>query len=542
MLSDVTQTTETPADGPYAAGGSATGVSGAGASAAGAPVVGTSAAGPSVAGVSAARSSATGSLAAGPSEAGPAVAGVSAAEPPATGPSAAGLPASRLAAAGASAAGPSATEPSAPEPPAANPPPAPRARRRIHRAWFVAAVTFVTIIGAAAFRSLPGLLIDPLHDEFGWSRGTIGAAVSVNLALYGLTAPFAAALMDRFGIRRVVAVALTVIAIGSGLTVWMTAAWQLMLYWGLLVGLGSGSMALAFAATVTDRWFTERRGLVSGILTAASASGQLIFLPLLSWMVTRYDWRPAAVTVALAALTVVPFVWLLLRDHPADVGIEPYGAKAYVEKPPPVTGAARRALTVLSKAARTGPFWLLAGTFAICGASTNGLIQTHFVPAAHDHGMPVTAAASLLAVIGVFDVAGTIASGWFTDRFDARRLLAVYYALRGVSLLFLPMLLAATVHPPMIFFIVFYGLDWVATVPPTLALCREHYGDDSAIVFGWVLASHQVGAALVAFLGGVARDVFGSYDVVWYASGALCAAAALMALVIRRRGVALATA
>ncbi|MER7836324.1 MFS transporter [Streptomyces sp. NPDC096040] len=408
---------------------------------------------------------------------------------------------------------------------------------RIHRAWFVAAVTFVTIVGAAAFRSLPGLFIDPLHQEFGWSRGTIGAAVSVNLALYGLTAPFAAALMDRFGIRRVVAVALTVIAVGSGLTVWMTAAWQLVLCWGLLVGLGSGSMALAFAATVTNRWFTTRRGLVSGILTAGSASGQLIFLPLLSWMVERYDWRPAAVTVALAALAVVPFVWLLLRDHPADVGLKPYGAPDFVPKPAPVTGAARRTVGVLLSVVRTGPFWLLAGTFAICGASTNGLVQTHFVPAAHDHGLPVTTAASLLAVIGVFDVVGTIASGWFTDRFEPRRLLAVYYALRGLSLLFLPMLLGPAIHPPMIFFIVFYGLDWVATVPPTLALCREHYGENSAIVFGWVLASHQVGAALVAYLGGVARDVFGTYDMVWYASGALCAAAALMALVIRRRPV-----
>ncbi|MFF5501189.1 MFS transporter [Streptomyces roseolus] len=405
---------------------------------------------------------------------------------------------------------------------------------RFHRAWSVAAVTFVTIIGAAAFASLPGLLIEPLHGEFDWSRGTIGFAVSVNLALYGLTAPFAAALMDRFGIRRVVAVALSVIALGSLLTVWMTAAWQLVLYWGILVGLGSGSMALAFAATVTNRWFTARRGLVTGILTAAGASGQLVFLPLLSWLVENHGWRPAAVTVALSALAVVPFVWLLLRDHPADVGLAPYGG-AYAEKPAPVTGAARRALTVLLKAARTGPFWLLAGTFAICGASTNGLVKTHFVPAAHDHGMPVTAAAGLLAVIGVFDVVGTIASGWFTDRFEARRLLAVYYALRGVSLLFLPMLLAPSVHPPMLFFIVFYGLDWVATVPPTIALCREHYGEDSAIVFGWVLASHQIGAAAVAFAGGVARDVFGSYDPVWYASGALCAAAALMALVIRRR-------
>lgn len=412
--------------------------------------------------------------------------------------------------------------------------PSPR-RPRVHRAWYVAAVTFVTIIGAAAFASLPGLLIEPLHEEFTWSRGTIGFAVSVNLALYGLTAPFAAALMDRFGIRRVVAVALSVIAAGSVLTVWMTAPWQLVLYWGVLVGLGSGSMALAFAATVTNRWFVRRRGLVTGILTAAGASGQLVFLPLLSWLVENHGWRPAAITVGLSALAVVPFVWLLLRDHPADVGLAAYGAEGFTPKPAPVPGAARRALGVLFRAARTGPFWLLACTFAICGASTNGLVKTHFVPAAHDHGMPITAAASLLAVIGVFDVVGTIASGWFTDRFDARRLLAVYYALRGVSLLFLPLLLGPSVHPPMIFFIVFYGLDWVATVPPTIALCREHYGEDSAIVFGWVLASHQVGAAVVAFAGGVARDTFGRYDVVWYASGALCAAAALMALVIRRK-------
>ncbi|MFJ4912416.1 MFS transporter [Streptomyces sp. NPDC088726] len=409
-----------------------------------------------------------------------------------------------------------------------------RPRPRIHRAWIVAAVTFVTIIGGAAFNSLPGLLIDPLHTEFDWSRGEIGLAVSIDMALYGLTAPFAAALMDRFGIRRVVVVALSAVAAGALASVWMTAAWQLMIYWGVLVGLGSGSMAMAFSATVTNRWFVARRGLVTGILTAAGASGQLVFLPLCAWIIDAHGWRPASVTVALAALAVVPFVWLLLRDHPADVGLAPYGGE-YADKPAPARGVASRTLRVLFDAARTGPFWLLAGTFAICGATTNGLIRTHFVPSAHDHGMPITAAASLLAVIGIFDIIGTIFSGWLTDRFEARRLLAVYYALRGISLLFLPMLMAPTVHPSMVFFIVFYGLDWVATVPPTLALCREQYGEDSAIVFGWVLASHQVGAALVAFLGGVARDHFGSYDMVWYASGAMCATAALMALVIRRR-------
>ncbi|WP_037910569.1 MFS transporter [Actinacidiphila yeochonensis] len=414
-------------------------------------------------------------------------------------------------------------------------PKGPRRLHRPHRAWAVAAVTFVTIVGAAAFASLPGLLIDPLHSEFGWSRGMIGFAVSINLALYGLTAPFAAALMDRFGIRVVVAVALSTISLGAGLTVFMTRSWQLVLCWGVLVGLGSGSMALAFAATVANRWFVTHRGLVIGMLTAGGAAGQLVFLPLLSWITEHHGWRPAAVTVAATALAVVPLVWLLLRDHPADLGLAAYGATEPTPKPAPVTGAAVRAVRALGQAARGGTFWLLACSFAICGASTNGLVKTDFVPAAHDHGLPVTTAASLLAVIGVFDIAGTVASGWFTDRISPRRLLAVYYGLRGLSLMFLPMLFSGSIHPSMVLFIVFYGLDWVATVPPTIALCREHYGEGSAIVFGWVLAAHQIGAALVAYLSGVARDALGSYDVVWYSSGALCAVAALMSLVVRRR-------
>ncbi|MGW7515229.1 MFS transporter [Streptomyces sp. NPDC054796] len=409
---------------------------------------------------------------------------------------------------------------------------------RVHRAWWVAAVAFVALVGAAGFRATPSVFIDPLHEEFGWSHSTVSAAVSVNVLLYGLTSPFSVALMERYGVRRIVACALLLISAGSGLTVFMDATWQLVLCWGFLVGLGTGSMALAFAATISNRWFIRRRGLVSGILTAGGAAGQLVFLPLVALLVEGPGWRAASLTVAFCALAVVPLVLFVLRDRPEDTGLLPYGAGPdYVTPPTPPPGAARRTLATLRDAARTKVFWLLAGTFAVCGASTNGLVATHFVPAAHDHGMPVPAAASLLAVIGVFDLIGTVASGWFTDRFDARRLLAVYYALRGVSLLFLPLLFAQDVRPSMLFFIVFYGLDWVATVPPTIALCREHFGENGSIVFGWVLASHQVGASAVAFLAGLARDTFGSYDVAWIGSGALCAVAALMALVIRRRPV-----
>ncbi|MEO3928992.1 MFS transporter [Micromonosporaceae bacterium B7E4] len=407
--------------------------------------------------------------------------------------------------------------------------------RRLHPAWVVAAVAFVALVGAAGFRATPSVLLHPLHEEFGWPLATISAAVSVNLLLFGLTAPFAAALMDRFGIRRVVAAALTLVAAGSGLTVFMRTSAELILCWGVLVGLGTGSMALAFVATVTGRWFVKRRGLVTGILTAGGAAGQLVFLPLLANLVEAYGWRTAVLVVAGSALAVVPLVGWLLRDHPADLGLPPYGATEVVPAPARTGGAASRALRALRAAARTPAFWLLAGGFAICGASTNGLVGTHFIPAAHDHGMTETAAASLLALVGLFDIAGTIASGWLTDRFDSRVLLAGYYALRGLSLLVLPSLFGGSTRPSMLVFVIFYGLDWVATVPPTVALCREYFGASGAVVFGWVFAAHQVGAAVAATGAGLIRDQLGSYTLAWYAAGALCAAAAAFSILLRRR-------
>jgi MFS family permease len=412
-------------------------------------------------------------------------------------------------------------------------------RPRVHRAWFVAAVAFVALIGAAGFRATPGALITPLQDEFGWSRATISLAVSVNLLLYGLTAPFAAALMNRFGIRRVVSCALVLVALGSGLTVFMTASWQLVLFWGVLVGLGTGSMALAFVATITGRWFVKHRGLVTGVLTAGGATGQLVFLPVVAWLATHHGWRSSALVVSGGALAVVPLVLIFLREHPSDLGLPLYGASEVT--PPTVLtgGAGRQAIDGLRLAARTRAFWLLAAGFAICGASTNGLVGTHFIPAAHDHGMATTTAAGLLALVGLFDIIGTIFSGWLTDRVDSRILLGVYYALRGASLLVLSQLFAASPHPSMLVFIIFYGLDWVATVPPTVALCREYFGDRGPIVFGWVFASHQVGAAIAATGAGLTRDHLGTYEPAWYVAGGLCLIASVLSLRLRKSGTAL---
>lgn len=405
---------------------------------------------------------------------------------------------------------------------------------RIHPAWWVAAVTFLALVGAAGFRAVPGVLMQPLHEEFGWSVSTISLAVAVNMALYGLTSPFAAALMERFGIRKVVTAALLVVSAGSGLTVFMTEPWQLILCWGVLVGLGTGSMALALVATVTGRWFVARRGLVSGVLTAGGAAGALIFLPLVALVSERYGWRPAALGVAFASLAVAPLVVWLLRDRPRDLGVAPYGGTPADDVVPVRVGAGRIAVRALATAGRTRQFWYLAGGMMICGATTMGLIQPHFIPAAHDHGMPATTAAGLLALVGIFDVAGTIASGWLTDRVDPRLLLLGYYVLRGLSLLALPVLFGPVVEAHMLAFIVFYGLDWVATIPPTMALCRELFGASAPVVFGWVFASHQVGAALMALGAGVVRDELGSYDAAWFLGGGLCLLAGVASLLVRR--------
>ncbi|MEO9324462.1 MFS transporter [Nocardioides sp. C4-1] len=414
---------------------------------------------------------------------------------------------------------------------------------RVHRAWWVAAVTMAALVAAAGFRSSTGALLEPLEDEFGWSRGTTSGAVSLNLVVYGLTAPFAAALMERFGLRRVVAASLTLVAIGSGLTLVMTEAWQLWLLWGFAIGVGTGSLALVFGAIVANRWFVNHRGVVIGVFSAASSTGQLVFLPAIAHLADGPGWEWAAGLVAVFALLLVPLVLLVLADSPASVGTTAYGAPT---SPPDVDpggqvetrGAARVAIDTLRESARSKVFWILFGTFWICGWSTNGLIGTHFIAASHDHGLPQTTAASLLALIGIFDIVGTVASGWLTDRVDSRYLLLVYYLLRGLSLLAVPYLLADVVHPSLFVFIVFYGLDWVATVPPTVALCRAHFGPERAgVVFGWVFAAHMVGAGVAASYAGLVRQGTGDYFAAWMTAGVLCLLAAFAVLAIPAQGV-----
>lgn len=394
----------------------------------------------------------------------------------------------------------------------------------------MAAVTFFILLGASGFRSAPSVLIIPLQDEFGWSRATISIAISINLLLFGFMGPFAAALMERFGIRTVVVGALLFIAAGSALTTQMSAPWQLYLLWGVTVGLGTGSMATVLAATVATRWFVQRRGLVVGVLSAASATGQLAFLPLFAWLATNYGWRTVSLSVTVATLSVIPIALFFLRSWPSDMGLLPYGAKSADEAPGRRANPVRTAITALLEASRSRAFWMLAATFFICGATTSGLIGTHLIPASIDHGMTEIAAANMLALIGIFDIVGTTASGYLTDRYDPRKLLFAYYGLRGVALLILPWALGSSQFALMAFIVV-YGLDWIATVPPTVAIASKEFGvARGPLVFGWIFAAHQVGAAVAAYAAGLSRTVMGDYVLIFNAAAMLCIVAALCSL------------
>ncbi len=407
------------------------------------------------------------------------------------------------------------------------------ARRGIHYAWVMVALTFATAVTTAAAMSVPGVLLRPLSEEFGWSIGEISAAMATRLVLFGLIAPFAAALMLRYGLRSVVVVAAVLIVAGLAYATQMQAKWQLWLTIGLVLGAASGMTAMVLGATVASRWFTARRGLVMGMMAAAVATGQLIFLPAAAWLGEHWGWRAAVLPGVIGcAICAVAYV-LLARDYPADIGLPPYGERDIVHPPRgSAGGAVALSLRTLMEASRNRTFWVLFGTFFVCGLSTNGLVQQHFIPLCGDFGLDAVTAASVLALMGVFDFMGTIGSGWLSDRWDSRWLLFWYYGLRGLSLMWLPF--STFSFWGLSVFAVFFGLDFVATVPPTVKLAAQGFGRDRGpVVFGWVFTGHQLGAATAAFAAGVSRDALNSYLPAFFTAGAICVLAAFAVITLR---------
>jgi MFS family permease len=404
-------------------------------------------------------------------------------------------------------------------------------------AFVVVGLIFMCLLVAAGLRSAPGVLILPWSKAFGWSRGIISLAAAAGIFLFGLMGPFAAALMLRFGIRRVLILALAMMSAATGISYFMTSPWELVMSWGVMSGLASGCVAATLGATIVNRWFASHRGLVMGILSASTSTGTLVFLPLLAVIAQQGGWRAVVLTIAVASAALIPLVVWLLPERPEDAGLTPFGTPAGTApaaRPVPQNPLITAILT-LGRAARDQNFWLLFGTFFICGLTTNGLVGTHLIAFCGDHGIGEVHASALLAVMGGFDLVGTTASGWLTDRFDSRKLLFIYYGIRGVSLIYLPY--SGFSFESLSLFSVLYGLDWIATIPPTLKLTNQVFGDREApIVFGWIAAGHQAGAASAALFAGLLRQIEGAYVQAFVLAGATALAAALMSLAIARAG------
>jgi sugar phosphate permease len=410
------------------------------------------------------------------------------------------------------------------------------ARRNIHYGWAMVGVTFFTALITAGTVGAPGVFIVPLQKEFGWTTAEISSALSIRFILFGLMAPFAAALMNRYGLRNVTLTALLVVVSGLLASLAMTKVWHLMLLWGVVIGIGTGMTALVLGATIAARWFVARRGLVVGILTASVATGQLAFLPLLATLTDHYGWRVALGLVCVVLCVAAFAVLMIMRDRPSDLGLRPFGDEGTDPLPAPPPNNApiiAAALGTLRDASKSSVFWVLFATFFICGASTNGLIQVHLIPMCLDYGIPQVQAASLLAAMGIFDFFGTIVSGWLSDRYDNRYLLFWYYGLRGLSLLFLPF--TDFSFYGLSVFAMFYGLDWIATVPPTVRLTAQRFGPEHAnLVFGWIFAGHQLGAGTAAFGAGLSRTIYASYVPAFFVAGALCIVASLLVITVSR--------
>ncbi|MES2071098.1 MAG: MFS transporter [Pseudomonadota bacterium] len=409
---------------------------------------------------------------------------------------------------------------------------------RFNYAWLVLGLIFVVLLAAAGIRATPAVMIVPLEQEFGWNRSTISFAISVNIALYGLIGPFSAAAMQRFGVRPVVLAGLCLLSAGTALSTFMHLPWHMVLTWGLLVGAGSGVAATTLAATIVSRWFETRRGLAMGLLTASSATGQMVFLPLMASMVGHYGWRSVAFLVAAVAALAIPLIAIFLPERPRDIGLKMYGQTEETDAATLAAEASKKnpfmiAIDALRSSLKMRDFWLLFISFFVCGMSTNGYIGTQFIAMCGDYGISAVGGAGILAAMGMLDLVGTTMSGWLTDRYNSRVLLCWYYGLRGLALLFLPHAFGLGYFGLPIFAI-FYGLDWIATVPPTVRLANDVFGRLAApIVFGWIAAGHQLGAAFANFLSGSLRSSLGTYTASSMLMGGVCIACAVMVLQIK---------
>lgn len=412
--------------------------------------------------------------------------------------------------------------------------------KKLHYSWVILCLIFFSIIVAGIIRSSAGVFVIPFENDFDWNRSTITFAFGLSLLMYGLLGPFMGALVQIIGLKKMILLSMGTLMTGLFFSLFMTETWHLVLLWGILIGGGSSLFLTVLSPIIANRWFVKRRGLAVGVLTASTATGQLLLLPVVAYIVEKSNWRVSLSLILMLSILTIILITFFMKESPKSIGISPYGGAAVhsaeLENNQMDRNPFRLAISVLFDAFSYKEFWLLAGSFFVCGLSTSGLIGTHFVSYCIGFGFAAVTAASMLSFMGIFDLVGTTLSGWLSDRFDNRWLLFWYYTLRGISLVFLPIALFEGSFTLLIIFAIFYGLDWIATVPPTINIARNVFGlEKSVIIYGWIFAAHQIGAAVAAFGGGVIFERYYSYTSAFVGAGILCLFASLCVIVIRKK-------
>jgi sugar phosphate permease len=399
--------------------------------------------------------------------------------------------------------------------------------RRLHYAWIVLIVTFLALLTSAGIRTAPSIILKPLEFEFGWTRSETSFAVAISLFIFGFGAPLGGMLIDRFGPRRLMIGGLALVSVAMLLMAGMSQLWQFHLYWGVALGIGTGGIAGTLGATIAARWFNQRRGMVLGVFGAAAAAGQFVFVPLLIRVGSDSGWRAVIMVLAGSALAALVLTVIFMRNRPEDAKTTAFGTASAA------SAIADARSTPLREAIRTRDFWLLAGSFFICGYTTNGMIGTHLLPHALEHGFVETEMAGALAAMGAMNIIGSLISGALSEKFDNRKLLAAYYGFRGLSLVALPFILEIQ---GMFLFTIIYGFDWVATVPPTVNLTAERFGRRSlGSIYGWIYCSHMVGAGIASFAGGFFRDMLGDYHLIFISAAVMGIMASTLAMSLSRK-------
>jgi MFS family permease len=390
----------------------------------------------------------------------------------------------------------------------------------IHYAWIILGLAFLALLSAQGVRLSFGAFIAPWENEFSTNRGIISLVAFISYAVFGFSQPIIGRLIDQYGVRTILSYSVLLIGISTILTFFATTPWQLMIIYGFIASIGFGGASNVAGSVAITNWFVEKRGFAVGLMSAGTAGGQLLLVPLSLFLINELGWKLTVVVLGLFLVIVVfPLLLIFLRTHPSEKNSTPLGAK---ESIPLADSENKKEVNTVSiiTLLKKKEFLFLLLPFFVCGVTTSGLIDTHLIPFAQYCGISTTVTGTAVSLLAAFNITGTIFSGYLADRFSCRIMLTFLYGSRALTIVFLLLLIGEPIMMGfflsesylLVIFAISFGIVDFATVAPTVKLATEYFrGLSVGVIFGWLFLSHQLGAAIGAYLPGVLFDITGNY-------------------------------